>query len=236
MFSLTDHPHRRYNPLGDEWVLVSPHRTQRPWQGQVETPPADTRPAHDPECYLCPGNGRAGGLQNPDYHGTFVFDNDFAALLPDVPAGEYIAGRNDEPPLLRAQAERGVCRVVCFSPRHDLTLAMLDLPALRAVVDAWAEQTSDLGGRPEIGYVQVFENRGAMMGASNPHPHGQIWATGSLPMHVSRELATQRAHFAATGRTLLGDYLELELSLGDRVICANEQFVALVPFLSLIHI
>ncbi|MBX0327992.1 UDP-glucose--hexose-1-phosphate uridylyltransferase [Oscillochloris sp. ZM17-4] len=230
MFSLTDHPHRRYNPLSDEWVLVSPHRTKRPWQGQVETPAIETRPPHDPQCYLCPGNERVGGVRNPDYAGTFVFDNDFAALLPDVPAGEYIAGRTGEQPLLRAYAEHGICRVVCFSPRHDLTLAMLDAATLRAVVDTWAEQTLDLGGRPEIGYVQVFENRGAMMGASNPHPHGQIWATGSIPLHVSRELGTQAAHFAATGRTLLGDYLELELGLGQRVVCANAHFVALVPF------
>lgn len=230
MFSLTDHPHRRYNPLSDEWILVSPHRTKRPWQGQVEVPPTDTRPPHDPECYLCPGNERSGGLRNPDYQGVFVFDNDFAALLPDVPAGEYVAGRSDAPPLLRAYAERGICRVICFSPRHDMALAMLDLPTIRTVVDAWAAQTLDLGGQAGIGYVQIFENRGAMMGASNPHPHGQIWATGSLPLHVSRELATQQAHFAATGRTLLGDYLELELRLGERVICANAQFVALVPF------
>ncbi|NNJ10928.1 UDP-glucose--hexose-1-phosphate uridylyltransferase [Chloroflexales bacterium ZM16-3] len=230
MFSLTEHPHRRYNPLSDEWVLVSPHRTKRPWQGQVEPTPADSRPSYNPQCYLCPGNERAGGLRNPDYAETFVFDNDFAALIPDVPDGMYMAGRTDEPPLLRAQSEHGICRVVCFSPRHDLTLAMIDVSTIRTVVDTWAEQTLDLGGRPEISYVQVFENRGAMMGASNPHPHGQIWATGSLPLHVSQELATQTAHFAATGRTLLGDYLELELGLGERVVCANDQFVALVPF------
>ncbi len=242
MLSLTDHPHRRYNPLSDEWVLVSPHRTKRPWQGQVETLSADSRPPYDPQCYLCPNNERAGGLRNPDYADTFVFDNDFAALLPDVPAGEYVVGRTPArgaasatgepagPPLLRARAEQGICRVACFSPRHDLTLAMLAVPTIRAVVDMWAEQTLDLGRRPEISYVQVFENRGAMMGASNPHPHGQIWATSSLPLHVARELATQIAHFAATGRTLLGDYLELELGLGERVVCANEQFVALVPF------
>jgi UDPglucose--hexose-1-phosphate uridylyltransferase len=235
MFSLTDHPHRRYNPLSDEWVLVSPHRTKRPWQGQVEPPPADTRPTHDPQCYLCPRNERVGGLKNPDYLGTFVFDNDFAALLPDVPDGTYAVGRSSDnghvgPPLLLAEAEHGICRVVCFSPRHDLTLAMLDVPTIRTVVDTWAEQTLDLGGRQGISYVQVFENRGAMMGASNPHPHGQIWATGSLPLHVSRELATQQAHFTTTGRTLLGDYLELELELGDRVVCTNDHFVALVPF------
>jgi UDPglucose--hexose-1-phosphate uridylyltransferase len=230
MFSLTDHPHRRYNPLSDEWVLVSPHRTKRPWQGQVEPPPADTRPPHDPGCYLCPGNERAGGLKNPDYASTFVFDNDFAALLPDVPEGGYTAGREGEPPLLQARAERGICRVICFSPRHDLTLAMLDRPTIRAVVDTWAEQTTDLGGRPEISYVQVFENRGAMMGASNPHPHGQIWATSSLPLHLARELSSQAAYYAASGRTLLSDYLALEVERGERIVCANDAFVALVPF------
>jgi UDPglucose--hexose-1-phosphate uridylyltransferase len=230
MFTITDHPHRRYNPLSDEWVLVSPHRTKRPWQGQVEIPPVDSRPAHDPQCYLCPGNQRSSGLKNPDYSSTFVFENDFAALLPDVPEGTYTAGEQQGMSLLWAQAERGICRVVCFSPRHDLTMAMLDLPTLRAVVDTWVEQTLDLGRRPEIGYVQVFENRGAMMGASNLHPHGQIWATASLPMHVSRELATQSDHFARNERTLLGDYLALELELQERIVCANDQFVALVPF------
>lgn len=230
MFSLSDHPHRRYNPLIDEWVLVSPHRTKRPWQGQVEPPPPEALPAYDPTCYLCPGNERAGGLRNPDYSGTFVFDNDFAALLADVPPGEYSAGGEEGHPLLQARAERGICRVVCFSPRHDLTLAKLDLPTLRAVVDTWAEQTEELAARPDIAAVQVFENRGAMMGASNPHPHGQIWAIGSVPLQHARERASQAAYHARTGRTLLGDYLALELERGERLVCANDHFVALVPF------
>jgi len=230
MFSLSDHPHRRYNPLIDEWVLVSPHRTKRPWQGQVEPPPPEALPAYDPTCYLCPGNERAGGFRNPDYAGTFVFDNDFAALLADVPPGDMADGGEPGHPLLLARAERGVSRVVCFSPRHDLTLARLDLPALRAVVDTWAAQTEELGALPYISAVQIFENRGAMMGASNPHPHGQIWATESVPLQMNRERATQAAHHARTGRALLGDYLALELVRDERIVCANDEFVALVPF------
>ncbi|NTW01226.1 MAG: UDP-glucose--hexose-1-phosphate uridylyltransferase, partial [Oscillochloris sp.] len=218
------------NPLTNEWVLVSPQRMLRPWHGQVEEPPINTPPTHDPQCYLCPGNERAGGLINPNYTQTFVFDNDFAALLPDFPAGEYIIGQPHAPPLLRAQTESGICRVICFSPRHDLTLAMLDLLMIRTLVDTWAEQTQDLGERPAISYVQIFENRGAMMGASNAHPHGQIWATSSVPVHVTRELDSQQTYYTTTGRTLLGDYLDLEQSLGERLVCANDHFVALVPF------
>ncbi len=226
MFNLHDHPHRRYNPLADEWVLVSPHRMKRPWQGRVENPPVDKRPPHDSTCYLCPGNERAGGKRNPAYTGTYVFDNDFAALLPDVPAaGTFAVGE-----LLHARSERGICRVVCYSPRHDLTMADLDVGAIRAVIDTWAAQTVELGAHPDIGYVQVFENRGVLMGASNPHPHGQIWATQSLPQFVAREQATQMAYFARHGRTLLGDYLAIELERAERLVEANEHFVALVPF------
>ena len=230
MFNLSDHPHRRYNPLTDEWVVVSPHRTRRPWQGQVETPPPETRPAYDPMCYLCPGNPRAGGARNPEYSGTFVFDNDFAALMPDVPPGELTQGAGDAPPLLRAIAERGICRVVCYSPRHDLAMPQLSPTELRAVVDAWAEQYTDLGAHDFVRHVLIFENRGAMMGASNPHPHGQIWGTSFFPGVYEREHSAQERYFNAHGRTLLSDYLAIELKEAERLVCQNDHFVALVPF------
>jgi UDPglucose--hexose-1-phosphate uridylyltransferase len=224
-------PHRRMNLLTGEWVLVSPHRTQRPWQGQVETPPPAERPTYDPECYLCPGNTRAGGVVNPAYTTTFVFDNDYAALLPDADPASYRLGHADTaPPLLIAEGERGICRVVCFSPRHDLTLAQMSTAEIRLVVDVWAAQYEELGTIPWVNHVQIFENRGAMMGASNPHPHGQIWATASLPVEPAKELAQQRAYYGAHGRSLLLDYLELELRERERIVCANERFVALVPF------
>jgi UDPglucose--hexose-1-phosphate uridylyltransferase len=222
-------PHRRLNILTGEWLLVSPHRTQRPWQGQVETPTPDERPTYDPTCYLCPGNARAGGATNPPYTSTFVFQNDYAALLPDAPdltRSEDSGG----PPLLQAESERGICRVVCFSPRHDLTLAGMDQAALRTVVDTWAEQYTELGALDWVQYVQIFENRGAMMGASNPHPHGQIWANQRVPNEPAKETTRQAEYLANTGRQLLLDYLELELQKQERVVLDNEHFVALVPF------
>ncbi len=225
MFSLTDHPHRRYNPLMQEWVLVSPHRTKRPWQGQLETPPPDTRPIYDPQCYLCPGNARAGGFTNPAYESTFVFTNDFAALLPDSPPG----GAHSHA-LLQAVSERGTSRVICYSPRHNLGMAQLSITELRAVVDLWAEQYLEIGAMPQIGYVQIFENRGAMMGSSNPHPHGQIWATERVPSIVQREQDSQLEYYAAQSRSLLADYLEVELERGERIVYANADFVVLVPF------
>jgi UDPglucose--hexose-1-phosphate uridylyltransferase len=217
-------PHRRLNRLTGEWLLVSPHRTARPWQGQVEDQPTEQRPAYDPACYLCPGNERAGGVRTPEYTSTFVFDNDFAALLPDTPQQ-----RLDRDGLLIAESERGICRVVCFSPRHDLTLGGMDPAAVRRVVDTWTDQYAELGGIPWVGHVQIFENRGAMMGASNPHPHGQIWANERLPNEPAREQRQQEA-YAAGGGCLLCDYLAAELKDGERVICQNEGFVALVPF------
>jgi UDPglucose--hexose-1-phosphate uridylyltransferase len=224
-FNTADHPHRRYNPLTGEWVIVSPHRLRRPWQGQVETSPLESRPVYDPDCYLCPGNERASGEHNPAYAGTYVFDNDFPALLRETPPGERNVGE-----LLVVEAERGICRVVCFSPRHDLTLPELDPAALRQIVDTWAEQTEDLGVRPFINYVQVFENKGAMMGCSNPHPHGQIWATEHLSNEPAKEQVAQLAYQTAHGSCLLCDYLALEWLEEERIVCANDRFVALVPY------
>jgi UDPglucose--hexose-1-phosphate uridylyltransferase len=218
-------PHRRYNPLLDEWVLCSPHRLERPWQGQVEEEPRETRPEHDPSCYLCPGNLRANGERNPAYAATFAFDNDFPALLPESPVVPV-----DEGGLLAAEPATGRCRVLCFSPRHDLTLAEMEAPAIRPVVDAWAREVETIGSDPAIRYVQVFENKGAMMGCSNPHPHCQVWATSHVPVGPARKLAAQRAYYERVGRDLVGDYLARELAAGERLVCRNGHWVALVPF------
>ena len=224
-FELKEHPHRRFNPLTEEWVLVSPHRAQRPWQGQVEATPLETSLEYDPLCYLCPGNLRAGGQKNPKYKDTFVFENDFAALKPDIPAGKV--GVQD---LLKAESERGRCRVVCFSPRHDLTLARMTVRAIHKVVDAWCNEVSALGSLPDVHAVQIFENRGQIMGCSNPHPHGQIWANESVPDELAREVTTQRKYFDKHGTSLLGNYLRLELEKKERLVCSNDHFVAVVPF------
>src|SRR5919108_1731727 len=186
-----DSPHRRFNSLTREWVLVSPHRAKRPWLGQVEKKPVQSLPAYDPTCYLCPGNERAGGVRNPPYTGTFVFDNDFAALLPE-PSSEM---HEEDSSMLVSEAERGICRVVCFSPRHDLSLPELDLPVIENVLNTWAGQSADLGDRDVIRYVQVFENKGEVMGASNPHPHSQVWASGNIPNEPGKELVWQSAYF-----------------------------------------
>lgn len=220
-------PHRRFNPLKREWVLVSPNRTQRPWQGQVEKPVVPAALAYDPNCYLCPGNTRAGGVRTDKYTSTYVFENDFAALKLDAPR---FSNDEDGKGLLVAEGESGVCRVICFSPRHDLTLAKMSVEDIRAVVDVWAEQYRELGSRNDIAYVQVFENRGAMMGASNPHPHGQIWASRSVPNEVGAEVSGQSEYLREHGCCLLCAYREMEIRLAERVVAANESFVAVVPF------
>ena len=219
------HSHRRLNLLTGECILVSPHRNKRPWFGQVERTAPPQILSYDPECDLCPGNERSGGGRNPEYRSTFVFDNDFAALLPDTPADEY-----DERGLLVARGERGICRVVCFSPDHALTLPEMSQSSIRQVVDVWTTQYQDLGARPYIGYVQIFENKGEMMGRSNPHPHGQIWSSDSVPHLPALEQENQARYLAEHKTCLLCDYLSLELEHGNRVICQNERFVALVPF------
>lgn len=222
---LNAHSHRRFNPLTREWVLVSPHRTDRPWQGQVEKSAGDAQPAYDPTCYMCPGNTRATGTRNPVYDATLVFDNDYPALRPEAAQDQL-----DETGLFVARGESGVCRVVCFSPRHDVTISRMPVSEIRGVVDVWAEQYLELGAHPSIAYVQIFENRGALMGASNPHPHCQIWATSSLPNEPAKEFVAQQDYLAAHHACLLCTYLEQERSWGKRMVLENRHFSALIPF------
>ncbi len=224
---LEQDPHRRLNPLTGDWVLVSPHRAGRPWQGQLERVPARSEPQYDPSCYLCPGNPRAGGVRNPSYTGTFIFENDFAALRPAV-RDDRIDLENRG--LIVAEGEPGICRVMCFSPRHDLTLATMKPEDVESVIRTWTSQFQELGAMPQVNHVQIFENRGAAMGASNPHPHCQIWSTHSIPDIPAKELSTQRAYFLSREICLLCDYLRLEKEQQIRLVCRNQSFVALVPF------
>jgi UDPglucose--hexose-1-phosphate uridylyltransferase len=218
-------PHRRYNPLRRQWVLVSPQRTQRPWQGEVGTAGGFNDIHYDPACYLCPGNERAGGAHTPQYEHVYVFDNDYAAILPTAPADMPTPS-----PLLRGEPEHGRCRVLCFHPDHSLTLARMERSDVERVVDAWAAQEAELRADPTIAYVQIFENRGAMMGASNPHPHGQIWATGHIPDEPALEASAQAAYFSEHGTALLMDYVALEGEQQTRIVCENEAFLCVVPW------
>jgi UDPglucose--hexose-1-phosphate uridylyltransferase len=214
-------PHRRHNPLLDEWVLVSAERTRRPWQGREESLQAEPLAPYDPDCYLCPGNVRATGQRNPDYGSTFVFTNDFAALRPDSSRERVESG------MLLAEGEPGTCRVICFSPRHDRTLGVMSNADVRRVVDLWAEQTAELGR--DYRWVQVFENRGEIMGASNPHPHGQIWAGTALPVEAAREDANQQRYLDDSGRRLLLDYAQQEEG-GPRIVAERGNWLVVVPF------
>ncbi|KGL58865.1 UDP-glucose--hexose-1-phosphate uridylyltransferase [Polaribacter sp. Hel1_85] len=222
--NLQDYSHKRFNILTGEWVLVSPHRAKRPWQGQNEEVNNEKRPTHDPSCYLCAGNTRINGEVNPDYKDVFVFTNDFAALQNDSPTFNVNDG------LLKAQSETGICKVICFSPDHSKSLADMSVSEIQKVVFAWQKEYTELSENPKINYVQIFENKGSVMGCSNPHPHGQIWSQSSLPNEVAKKNMQQLNYFNKNNSSLLGDYLTQELEKQERIIFENDGFVVLVPF------
>lgn len=217
-------PHRRYNILTGEWILVSPHRTKRPWQGKTEKTAAEERPQYDPSCYLCPGNTRSSGDKNPDYKEPFSFGNDFPALMPD---GNATKVSNE---LLMAESESGICKVVCFSPDHSLTLPLMSVEDIKKVVEMWKKEYAELGAHPKINYVQIFENKGDVMGCSNPHPHGQIWSQSSIPNELLKKSKSFSNYWKKNNKSLLTAYLEQELELKERIIVENKHFVALVPY------
>ncbi len=224
-FNPNEHPHRRYNPLLDEWILVSPHRARRPWQGQNEKVAADNRPEYDPTCYLCSGNVRSNGIKNEEYTDCYVFENDFSALLQ-----EEVLFENHSQPLFQQKPERGINKVVCFSPKHNLTLPEMEVSDIEKVVKTWAAQYIELGSHDYINYVQIFENKGSVMGCSNPHPHGQIWAQSSLPTQVEKTQKNLLSYYIKNNSSLLKDYVEEELKLQKRIVIENKHFVVLVPF------
>lgn len=224
-FSFEEHPHKRLNILTGDWILVSPHRTKRPWQGKVEDAAIAERPRYDPQCYLCPGNKRSDGSTNPNYKAPFAFTNDFSSLLTDTPDG----GLNVKG-LLQAKSEKGICRVVCFSPRHDLTIPQMDIENIVEVIELWKKEFQELAKNEWIKYIQIFENKGDIMGCSNPHPHGQIWSQSSVPVEPEKETIQFKKYFEQNSRSILADYLIEEERSKERLVCENEHFIALVPF------
>lgn len=224
-FDIREHSHRRLNVLTGEWVQVSPHRSKRPWQGAQEEVNNTPGLTYDPTCYLCPGNKRSTGEVNPQYKSTYTFTNDFAAITDNVPEGSV-----DIDGLIIAKSERGICKVICFSPDHSLTIPEMDTPAIADVIREWMKEFQALSSVPDIRYIQIFENKGSIMGCSNPHPHGQIWAQESVPVEPRKKQFNQQKYYEQHGTTLLSNYVKTELEKNERLVFENEHFVSLVPF------